>query len=285
MKLGAKGIRTIDDIDDIDDILILGSSYAICLKNTLEALHLLIDAGFVIPSTNFPFLGFQWNTVQASLAIPQTKVDAFRSQAKILSNLTAPTCRLVLVLTGIIAAFCQAVPLLCLKGRWLQISLNSVYSSELDLQKTVILSFQARRDLKWIISLSPHQCFAPLWFLSPEVGDLEVQTDASKLGYGIWFEGFLHQGLWHSTAARLHINGLATTALWNFLACILPKSSKQQHHGLHQEGGTCSSQVLVEAEKVLVKAHQMSVLILPIFIPTGENILADAASLFQEIPD
>jgi hypothetical protein len=53
----------------------------------LEALHLLIDAGFVIhwekssliPSTNFPFLGFQWNTVQAFIAIPQTKVDAFRS--------------------------------------------------------------------------------------------------------------------------------------------------------------------------------------------------------------
>jgi hypothetical protein len=29
----------------------------------------------------------------------------------------------------------------------------------------------------------------------------------------------------------------------------------------------------------------MSVRILPVFIPTGENILADAASRFQEIPD
>jgi hypothetical protein len=92
--LGAKGIRT------IDDILILGSSYNICLENMLEALHLLIDTGFVIhwekssliPSTNFLFLGFQWNTGQASLAIPQMKVDTLRSQAKILSNLTAPTC-------------------------------------------------------------------------------------------------------------------------------------------------------------------------------------------------
>jgi hypothetical protein len=62
--LGAKGIRT---IFYIDDILILGPSYNICLKNTLEALHLLINAGFIIhgeksclvPSTDFPFLGFQ----------------------------------------------------------------------------------------------------------------------------------------------------------------------------------------------------------------------------------
>jgi hypothetical protein len=150
--LGLKGIRT---IFYINNILILGSTYPICFKNTLEALHLLIDAGFVIhwekssliPPTDFPFLGFQWNTVQASLAIPQTKVDTLRSQAKILSNLTAPTCRQVMVLTGLIAAFCKAVPLLCLKGRWHQISLNSVYSSELDLQKTVILSPQVRRDL------------------------------------------------------------------------------------------------------------------------------------------
>jgi hypothetical protein len=125
--LGAKGIRT---IFYIDNILILGSSYNICLENTLEALHLLINTGFVIhwekssliPLTNFPFLGFQWNTVQASLAISQTKVDALSSQTKILSNLTALTCRQVMVLTGLIVAFCKAVPLLWLKGRWLQIS-------------------------------------------------------------------------------------------------------------------------------------------------------------------
>jgi hypothetical protein len=89
----------------------------------MEALPLLINAGFVIhwenssliQSTDFPFLGFQWNTVQASLAIPQTKVDALHSQAKILSNLTAPMCRQVMVLTGLIAAFFKAVPLLLLK--------------------------------------------------------------------------------------------------------------------------------------------------------------------------
>jgi hypothetical protein len=67
----------------------------------MEALHLLIRAGFVIhwekssltPSTDLPFLGFQWNTVQASIAIPQVKIDALHSQASILSNLIFPTCR------------------------------------------------------------------------------------------------------------------------------------------------------------------------------------------------
>jgi hypothetical protein len=116
----------------------------------MEALHLLINAGFVIhwvkyslkQLTDFPFLGFQWNMVQVSVAIPQVKEDALHSQAKILSNLTSPTCRQIMVLTGLIAAFFKAFPLLPLKGRWLQTSLNSVYSSELDLQKSVILSSQ-----------------------------------------------------------------------------------------------------------------------------------------------
>jgi hypothetical protein len=187
-----------------------------------------------------------------------------------------------MVLSGVIAAFCKVVPLVRLKVRWLQISLNSVYSSEADLQKTVILCPQAKRDLQWIISLSPHQCFAPLWFLSPEVCDLEVQTDASNLGYGIWFEGFLYQGLWDSTTARLHINVLETTALWHFLAYILPKLSKQRNilwrmdnttalAYIKKEGGTCSPQVLMEAETALVLEHQMSVRLLPVYIPTGKT--------------
>jgi hypothetical protein len=54
---------------------------------------------------------------------------------------------------------------------------------------------------------------------------------------------------------------------------------------IKKEGATCSPQVLEETEKILIRAHQMSVRILPVYIPTGENILADAASCFQEIPD
>jgi uncharacterized protein YdaL len=71
---------------------------------------------------------------------------------------------------------------------------------------------------------------------------------------------------------------LETTALWNFLAYILPKLSKQCNilwkvnnttalAYVKKEGGTCSPQVLVEAEKSLVLAHQMSGRLLPVYIP------------------
>jgi hypothetical protein len=93
----------------------------------------------------------------------------------------------------------------------------------------VILSPQARRDLSWIISLTPLQCFAPLWNLSPRACDLEVQTDASRIGYGIWFQGSLHQGHWDSTTTHLHINVLESTVLWIFLDCILSQLSSQRN--------------------------------------------------------
>jgi hypothetical protein len=119
--LGAKGIRT---IFYLDDILVIGLSFTICMEHTQETLQLLVKAGFLIherkssltPSTSFSFLGFHWDTLGATLSIPQSKVDALHSQAKILLGLTSPSCRQVMVLTGLIAAFCKAVPLLRRKG-------------------------------------------------------------------------------------------------------------------------------------------------------------------------
>jgi hypothetical protein len=299
--LGAKGIRR---IFYLDDILIIGPSFNICLEHMREALLLLVGAGFLIherksclvPSTAFPFLGFQWDTLGASLSIPQLKVDALHVQAKTLLGLTSPSFCQEMVLTGLIVAFCKAVPLLRLKGRWLQMNLNQVYETEKDLQKSVTLGQLAKRDLQWIVELSLAQCSTPLWHLSPEDCDLEVQTDASKEGFRVWFQGFLHQGKWDSITAGLHINVLETIAIWHFLAFILPKLSKLRNilwridnttalAYIKKEGGTISSLVLAEAEKALVLVHQMSVRFLLVYIPTEENILADAASCFQEIPD
>jgi hypothetical protein len=142
--LGAKGIRT---IFYLDDILVIRSSFTICMEHTQKTLQLLVRAGFLIhkrkssltPSMSFLFLGFHWDTLGASLSIPQSKLDTLHAQAKILLGLMSPSSRQVMVLTGLIAAFCKAVPLLQLKGRWLQIDLNQVYETERDLLKTVTL--------------------------------------------------------------------------------------------------------------------------------------------------
>jgi hypothetical protein len=62
----------------------------------------------------------------------------------------------------------------------------------------------------------------------------------------------------------------------------------RQHHGAgpHPEGGGLRGRALLEgAERILLLAHQRQLRLLPAFIPSEENLQADAASRFQLVPD
>jgi hypothetical protein len=129
-------------------------SFLDCLANLRRALSILMEAGFlinwekscIVPTTSFTFLGMIWNSVEGTLALPENKL--LQSQAALLLNCINPTCRQVMVLTGLVAAFHKAVPLLRLKSRYIQLSLNSAYSSVEDLLGTVTFLQEARRDLR-----------------------------------------------------------------------------------------------------------------------------------------
>jgi hypothetical protein len=97
------------------------------------------------------------------------------------------------------------VPLLRLKGQYIQLSLNSIYSSEADLHRRVDLLPEARRNLQWIINLQLEDCQGPLWPLMADDCTIEVQTDASDRGWGVWFQGRLFSGKWDSTTIQTHI--------------------------------------------------------------------------------
>jgi hypothetical protein len=206
--LGRLGIRS---IFYLDDILILGSSFNNCIANLMKALSLLIKAGFIVnweksslmPTTNFSFLGMIWDSVKGTLSLPQDKLERLRGQASLLLSCPFPSCRQVMVLTGLVAAFHKAVPLLRLRGR---LSLNLVYFLERDLQMKVTLLPEARRDLLWMSQLQLPQFQGHLWPLTPEDCAIEVQTDASNQGFGVWFRGHFHSGRWDSIDIRKHIN-------------------------------------------------------------------------------
>jgi hypothetical protein len=65
---------------------------------------------------------------------------------------------------------------------------------------------------------------------------------------------------------------LESFVLWTFVDCILPQLSSHRYSLWR----ICSPLVPEIADKILIKAHQMSVRILPVFIPTEE---------IKEIPD
>jgi hypothetical protein len=131
--------------------------------------------------------------------------------------------------------------------------------------------------------------------VSPESCNLEVETDASDVGYGIWFQGLLTNGPWDSICMMTHINVKEIIALWIFLVDVEPSL----HHRsilwrvdnttalacVRKEGGLHSTEVLEWAEKILILAHSRQLRILPVYIPSEENLQADAASRFLEVPD
>ena len=96
--------------------------------------------------------------------------------------------------------------------------------------------------------------------------------------------------------APAHINAKELMALVIFLRVFLPPSvdardllwrtdSTTAIAYVKREGGTISLPLLLLAREVLLLAHSLRLRILPVFIPTEENLLADAASRFRSPPD
>jgi hypothetical protein len=54
---------------------------------------------------------------------------------------------------------------------------------------------------------------------------------------------------------------------------------------IRKEGGLRGKRLLEEAERILLLFHQRQLRIMPAFIPSEENLQADAASRFQLVPD
>jgi hypothetical protein len=55
---------------------------------------------------------------------------------------------------------------------------------------------EARRNLLWILQFQIGDCHGHLWPLTAKDCSIEVQTDASDRGFGVWFQGHLHSGEW-----------------------------------------------------------------------------------------
>jgi hypothetical protein len=90
----------------------------------------------------------------------------------------------------------------------------------------VVLLPEARRNLLWMTRLQSSDYHGPLWPLTAEDCAIEVQTDASGRGYGVWFQGRLFSGESDDTDIQIHINVKEISALWIFFTEILPASTR-----------------------------------------------------------
>ena len=296
--LRARGIRV---VFYLDDILIIGATKEECETNLAFVLHLLQSLGFLvnwkksslIPSQLFRFLGLEWDTRSGVIGLGEEKRLALHRRATAALQ-SAPTCHDLQVLLGHMTSSIPAVPLVRLRSRRLQLDLHAHYKTEDDRFHRVTLSHLAVEDLRWILSLESRHCLAPMWALRIEDCDEEVSTDASEVGWGIHFRGRLHRGRWDADAP-VHINAKELFTLLIFLRDFLPPSdcrallwrtdSTTAIAYVRKEGGTISPLLLDIASEILCLAHRRALRILPVYVPSEENLLADAASRFLDLPD
>ena len=289
----------------LDDILIIGSSREECLRHVDETLRLLERVGFIVnvakssltPSQHFRFLGLQWDTVSGVIGIDDEKRLAVVDRASAMLKSPQPRCRDLQCLLGHMTSVLPAVPLMRLHCRYLQRDLNTVYRLPSDANRHVVLSKESLRDLRWTASLELPRCQKPMWPLLLESCNIEVSTDASDEGWGIYFQGRLHHGLWMDIAdAPAHINAKELRVLDIFLTDFLPPSadgwkllwrtdSTTALSYIRKEGGTISPLLLQMARKIILHLHREDILILPAFVSSEENHLADAASRLLTPPD
>ena len=296
--LRGRGIRV---VFYLDDILVVGATREECETNLAFVLQLLQSLGFLvnwkksnlIPSRLFLFLGLQWDTRMGVIGLEEVKRLALHRRATAALQ-SAPTCHDLQVLLGHLTSSIPAVPLIRLHSRRLQLDLHAHYRTDDDRFRLVSLSPLAVRDLRWILSLESRHCVGPMWSLRIEDCDEEVSTDASDVGWGIHFRGHLHRGRW-GVDAPVHINAKELFTLLIFLRDFLPPSDRRALLWrtdsttaiayIRKEGGTVSPVLLEIATEILSLAHLRSLRILPVYVPSEENLLADAASRFLDLPD
>jgi len=86
------------------------------------------------------------------------------------------------------------------------------------------------------------------------------------------------------------------SGMWIFLTEVLPASTHDTSilwrvdnttalAYVRKEGGLRGRRLLWEAERILLLLHSRRLRVLPAFIPSEENLQADAASRFQMVPD
>ena len=299
--LRAKGIRL---IFYLDDILVIASSMEECLRLRDLALDTLQRAGFIInwkkssliPAQRFLFLGLWWNTTEKVVALEERKLLSLQTTAEKLLKAPISSCQSVMKLLGLMSAAIPAVPLIRLHSRSLQVALHSVYKTSSDLRRPLSLPLSARRELAWVLNLSLEDCQAPIWKPCLEQADLKVATDSSDVAWGIYFQGRMEKGCWDATAP-LHINAKEITVLLIFLKVFLPQVDRQVSTLLWEtdsstalsyiakEGGTRSPVLLKIAEEILLLAEALSLRIVPVFVPSEQNLHADFASRFKALPD
>ena len=283
-----------DCLHYLDDSVFIAKTFDKCLKDTYRAVELLQGAGFSIhqkksvlePTQRINFLGFIVDTKKMKIFLPIEKQQKLLTLAAKLLNSTRVTIEDVAQVVGMIVSVLPAFLFGKLHYRGLE--LDKILGLKTGSYKSIIkLSDYAIDDLNWWISNTDKSgCpIKPLHF------EVELFTDASRIGYGAVLNGTSINGKWNPCEVASYsdnINALELLAVQYALmsfsqqlngnnVCVRIDNSTAVTY-INKMGGTHSLQCNAITRKIWSICIEYSIMLSASHIPGKFNIEADFAS-------
>lgn len=208
----------------LDDFLLLGSTENECLENVQKTVSLLQSLGFIInieksnftPSTRGRYLGFVFDTKRLTLELPQEKRNRIVKWIDVLRPTKRCRIRKFARFLGILTSACPAI-----KYGWL-------YTKCFERQKFLALR-RSQGDYEAYIEITQDIIDDMIWWrqninscndLKNDSFELEIFTDASLSGWGVYCLGEKTHGWWTDVDEGKHINILELKAIHFGLKCF-----------------------------------------------------------------
>ena len=281
----------------IDDLLVLGNNFSECEAHVKIVVGLLRKLGFLlnekkcqlVPSQEFVYLGFIWDTVSWNVSLKPIREHKVREAAAKILRTEIVKCRDIAAFLGRVQSTATAIPLARALVRQLQWEFTAVCLSEADYDKYMYISESARDELKFWENLEAGLSLP----ITLPAASKTVTTDATLSSYGIYYEGQLVSDNIPSEFMDFCINVKELVPLNQWLdsttvsdCCVTWRvDNNSALQGIKNQGSSKSWPISCLSVIILKKAHLRNLFIEPVRISSEENILADCASRKQNVPD
>lgn len=282
----------------LDDFLLIGDTYMECEKNVHATTKILENLGFLInfkksnlkPSQQCQYLGFLYNTTNLTISLPdKKKADMLEFVEKFK---TKKTCKIqeFAVLVGKLVSICPAVSygFLYLKPleRIKYLALENSYNN---FNATMIVSPQVWEVLNWW-KINIPQCLRSL--KQPQY-EIEIFSDASLTGWGIYCEGNSSHGHWSEEERKMPINFLELKAAFFGLKCfanhlrdkniLLRIDNTTAIAYINKMGGVRYEHLNILCQEIWHWCEKHKIYIFASYIKSAENKEADISSRIIKI--
>ena len=282
----------------LDDWLNLAQNKEQALQQTLLFVELCVQLGLVVnlekselvPTQVITFLGFSFDFTRGMIFTLPEKLSNIEQMIRKLLKAKWQPVSLAESLRGKLTSLEKAVPWGRLNFRAFQRVVSLALRKGRRQSACLSLTAQAVQDLEWWSNR--HNTHQGQPFLPPPV-TLQVQTDASKVGWGANMDHKVISGRWSQNESQLHINILEMRAV--IMTChrcqnlfrnqsvlfLIDNVTVVAH--INKQGGTHSQLLMREVRQLFNLVQQLNMHLTAHHIAGALNAVADLASRRQQV--